>query len=415
MAKTPEELYKERLKRVQDAIALKVVDRVPIAPVIETFPLYYAGITIKEAMNDYNKAAQAWDKFLADFEPDLAWDPIFAYPARVFEILDLKWFRWPGHGVPDNKIYQFVEGEYMKADEYDEFIYDPTQFVLTKYLPRTFGALKGLENLSIRDSMWLGWFNVISAFAMPEVQDALRTLTKAGEELVRWFTFLVGYQEKMKKEMGFPNAWGAFSFVPYDIIGDTLRGTRGIMLDLHRQPDKLLKAIEKVTPIAIEMGVKGARATGIPFVWIWLHKGCKGFMSDEQFRKFYWSGMRDLIVGLVDAGLTPMVYGEGDYTPRLEVIKDVPPGKVAYHFEFLDDMAKAKQVLGDVACILGNVPNWMLVSGTPEDVKDYCKRLIDVVGKGGGLIMDTGALVDEAKPENLKAMFEFTREYGVYK
>lgn len=29
-------------------------------------------------------------------------------------------------------------------------------------------------------------------------------------------------------------------------------------------------------------------------------------------------------------------------------------------------------------------------------------------------MMNTGALVDEAKPENLKAMFEFTKEYGTY-
>jgi hypothetical protein len=47
-------------------------------------------------------------------------------------------------------------------------------------------------------------------------------------------------------------------------------------------------------------------------------------------------------------------------------------------------------------------------------VKAYCKNLIDYVGKDGGFIMDAAAHVTEAKPENLKAMFEFTKEYGVY-
>ena len=414
MPKSAEQLYEERLQRVQDAIALRQPDRVPIAPVVEAFPMYHSGISLKEAMYDYDKAAQAWDAFFADFRPDLAWDPIFAYPAKVFDILDLQWFRWPGHGVPDNRIYQFVEGEYMAADEYDELIFDPTQFVLTKYLPRIFSSLKGLSNLApIRDSMWLGWFNVLPAFTSPEVQEALDNLKKGADELIEWFGHLISYQEKMKNEWGLPTAWGAFSFVPYDILGDTMRGTKGIMLDLYRQPENVVKAVEKLTPIAIEMGVKGTQATGRPFVWIWLHKGCEGFMSDEQFKRFYWPGMRDLIVGLIDEGLTPVVYGEGDYTPRLDVIKDIPPGKVVYHFEYMD-MPRAKEVLGEVACISGNLPNSLLVSGTPDEVRAHCKELIDTVGRGGGYIMDTGALIDEANPENLKAMFEFTKEYGVY-
>jgi uroporphyrinogen-III decarboxylase len=53
--------------------------------------------------------------------------------------------------------------------------------------------------------------------------------------------------------------------------------------------------------------------------------------------------------------------------------------------------------------------------GTVQDVKDYCKKLIDVVGKGGGYILSPRSSTDEVKPENLKAMIEFTKEYGVYR
>ncbi|MBA7473307.1 hypothetical protein ES707_08644 [subsurface metagenome] len=414
MEKTSEELYKERLKRVQDAIELKKPDRVPLVPVIETFPLFYTGITLKEAMNDYDKAAKAFDKFIADFEPDLAWGSICIIPAKVLERLDLKWFRWPGHGLPDNRMYQFVEGEYMKADEYDEFIYDPTHFILTKYLPRIFGSLRVLEKLPpMRNSIWLGWFGTIPAFAMPEIQDALKSIMEAAEELAIWYKVLSEHREKLKK-MGYPMAYGGWAFAPYDLIGDTLRGTRGIMLDLYRQPDKLLKAIEKMTPISIEMGVRATRASGVPFAYIWLHKGCAGFMSDEQFQKFYWPSLRDQIAGFIDAGLTPIVWIEGDYTPRLKYLTDVPRGKVVYHFEVVD-IVKAKETLGGIACINGSVPNSLLISGTPDEVKDYCKMLIDILGKDGGFMMETASLLEEAKPENVKAMFEFTKEYGVYK
>ena len=79
------------------------------------------------------------------------------------------------------------------------------------------------------------------------------------------------------------------------------------------------------------------------------------------------------------------------------------------------DMAKAKETLGKNACLIGNVPSSMLKLGTPQDVKDYCQKLIDTAGNGGGFIMSNGAFFDHAKPENIQAMVDLTKEYGVYK
>ncbi len=79
------------------------------------------------------------------------------------------------------------------------------------------------------------------------------------------------------------------------------------------------------------------------------------------------------------------------------------------------DMAKAKKTLGSVACLAGNVPLDLLAVGTPQQIKDYVKKLIDTCGKGGGFIICNGAFFDHAKPENVKAMVDFTKEYGVYK
>jgi len=79
------------------------------------------------------------------------------------------------------------------------------------------------------------------------------------------------------------------------------------------------------------------------------------------------------------------------------------------------DIHRAKEVLGDTVCFRGNVPVTLLCAATPEDVKAYVKELIDVVGKGGGLMVDCGIWFDEARHENVKAMVDFTKEYGVYK
>ena len=107
------------------------------------------------------------------------------------------------------------------------------------------------------------------------------------------------------------------------------------------------------------------------------------------------------------------MFAEGGYNSRLECISDLPKGRTVWLFDHTD-MSRAKETLGNVACIAGNVPLSLLGTGTPDDVKAYCKKLIDVVGKGGGFIMDSSTTIDDAKPENVRAMIDFTQEYGVY-
>jgi uroporphyrinogen-III decarboxylase len=119
------------------------------------------------------------------------------------------------------------------------------------------------------------------------------------------------------------------------------------------------------------------------------------------------------MVALINEGCNPCPLWEGDCTSRLPIIKDIPMGKACYAFE-ATDMVKAKEVLGDTVCIRGNVPLSILITGTTESIKAYCKKLIDTAGKGGGYIMDAATGLDDAKPENVKVMFEFTREYGIY-
>jgi uroporphyrinogen-III decarboxylase len=118
-----------------------------------------------------------------------------------------------------------------------------------------------------------------------------------------------------------------------------------------------------------------------------------------------------MIMAIVKEDLVPVVYCEGRYNSRLEVLRDVPRGKVVYDFESVD-MFKAKEILGDVACIAGNVPNAMLVGGCPEDVEKYCRSLIEGIGKEGGFMLDAGAIIDNAKVDNLKAMFSSVEKYG---
>lgn len=415
MGKTPEELFREREKRVNDAVQLREPDRVPVMCHSGFFPAYYAGITCKEAMHDRDKVMAAWTKFLQDFEPDMVDNPFSTrFLGAVLDTLDSKQLKWAGHGLGENASYQFLEDEYMKDDEYDQFLFDPTDFIIRTYWPRIFAALKPFASLPplhdiIAYYMGLGKF---AAFGSPPMIRALEVLTEAAKK-AREMLEGAGAWTARCKELGFPLQSGVLTQAPFDTLSDFLRGTRGAMLDLFRRPDKVLATMQKLLPIMLELGLS-AKARGIPRVFIPLHKGLDGFMSPDQFKTFYWPTLKLLIEGLIEENCTPFVFWEGEVGSRLEMIGDIPRGKAVYAFE-RTDMFRAKEILGDQVCLKGNVPVSLLVAGTPDEVGDYCKKLIDGVGKGGGFIMDSSTVIDDAKPENVRAMFDVTKEYGVYR
>lgn len=411
--KSPQELYAERMQRAKDAAALKVPDRVPVFGPYQKYPYTFGGATFKEAMNDYAAARAACHKFVDYFQPDLDFGPIFAYPAKAMETLGWNAFKWPGHGLGDDVMYQYVEGEYMADSEYDEFIFDPSDFMLRKWAPRQFKSMAGLaQTIPWRRFMWSGWMNLPFFWSTPEFQESLRAITAGAEETGKWWASQFQYWEEVKAK-GIPIAYAGWDWPPFDILGDTVRGTRNILADMRRRPGKLHDALEIATQIFIEYG-SGSAGAPLPFCWVWVHKSTREFMSDSQFAEFYWPYLRKGLLALIEKGITPVIYWEADFESRLKHIVDVPPGKIVYHLSNTN-YEKAYDVLGGKVCLMGNVPNIMLLSGTPDDVKAYCKKLIDTVGKDGGLIMDAAVMLDEAKPENLKAMFDFTKEYGVYR
>ena len=407
--------YKERVTRVKDAIQMrKLPDRVPVTILPSMWPVSHAGLTVQEAMYDYDKCSAAFKEFVLEFEPDTHIGSAQFGPGKFYEILDYKLYSWPGHGVAPEHSYQCNEGEYMMADEYDALIQNPSGFFSNVYLPRVFGALEPWSMLPFLPGILEIYgvaYNFIP-FGLPPVQAAYKALFEAGAEALKWAGAVGGLEGELTS-LGFPQALAGFTKAPFDVIGDTLRGTKGIMLDIYRQPNKLIEAMEALTPLMINMGVGQAQMNGRPMVFMPLHKGADGFISDEQFKKFYWPTFRQVMMGLISEGCIPFPALEGHWDSRLEVIQDIPKGKTAWMVD-QSDMVKAKETLGKNACLIGNVSSSMLNLSTPQEVKDYAKKLIDTVGKGGGFIMSNGAFFDHAKPENVKAMVDTAKEYGAY-
>jgi len=420
--KDVERSYKERTRRIADAILLKKPDRIPFMPMWEFFYAKYAGYTCEEVMYDGQKAEDSVIKTVTDLQPDGFEGPIFFMTGPILEAYDSKDVLWPGHGLPVDQAHQFVEGEYMKANEYDAFLEDPSDFMLRYYLPRVSGNLKALATTTpMRENFaYFTTFGGWAGLGTPEglkALDAIRNLAKASFEYASFLGSVIGKLVMM----GFPPWHGSLTEAPFDVLGDTLRGTKGIMLDMYRQPDVLKEACEKTVNIMAQFTMNTARANGNhPIVFIPLHKGTAatrdgkgGFMSLKQFEEFYWPTLRKLMGILIENGFVPNLLCEGDFTSRLEIIRDVPPGTCIYHFEHID-MHKAKKVLGDRVCIRGCVPIHIMTLGTPDDVRKAAKEQIDILGEGGGYIMDTTMASEQVKPENMRALIEFTKEYGVY-
>jgi hypothetical protein len=407
------ELYQKREKRFSDAIALKIPDRVPMELSFGYFPAVYSGITCEAVYYDCDAWLEACKKVLLDFGGDISRvQPYF--PGKVMELINPRSMTWPGHGTSPMHGHQSVEGEFMLANEYDILLGNHTEFMLRNYLPRVSGAMEPLSQLPSFSSPNYGYLPAMSlaeALAKPEIASAIEVLQKAGRELREQRPKMQAFNRELE-ELGFPEYTPGRALAPFDSISDHLRGMRGSMLDLYRQPDKIIETCDMILKKLVDglkPAVPGKNRVGIP-----LHRGSAGFMSIKQFEKFYWPTLKGLIIALVDKGYIPCVAFEGDYTNRLEYLLELPKGKVLAHLD-TTDLFRAKDVLRGHICIAGNIPVSILQTGTPTDVEELVKKQIDYAGKDGGYILSTRSPLDDARADTLKALIQTTEKYGVYR
>ena len=404
--------YKERVTNIIDAIQLKKTPaRIPLLPSFRGFGEVYCGYTHHDIMYDVDKAIDVMTKCTLEFQLDTKAEA-GAQPGRVYEILEDKTHIWPDHGLPaDADGWQYLEKEYMKADEYDAFFEDPSDYQMRTYLPRIWGAADGLTKLSS-----LSEIN-ISCFGQPEVQRALMKLMEAGREALAWQQKMEAANRRLT-EQGFPSLYGRGGGAgpPFSRFGDSLRGTHGIMMYMFRQPKKLIEAMERLVPIVIKRATSSARLGTSPIVDFHLHKAADRLMSDEQFRTFYWGPVHKIIMGIIKEGLLLHLRLEGGFNSRLETMCDLPKGKTIWWLSWETDTARAKEIAGNVACIAGNVPASLIYAGTTQEIASYCQNLVKVAGKGGGYMfaMPQEGIPRNTKVENVWTMLKTIKKYGTY-
>ncbi|MDZ7837324.1 MAG: uroporphyrinogen decarboxylase family protein [Actinomycetota bacterium] len=280
----------------------------------------------------------------------------------------------------------------MKEDEYDLLIESPTEFLANVWMPRISPNLAKIgESNTFRNNM--AWLK--GGIAM------MALLWACGQAV-----------EQLKTECGTVSAIGGILKAPFDILADKLRGFRQVSIDVHRQPDKVEAACEALMPHLLQNAKVTADPTKQVPVTVWLHRApC--FLKN-MYERFFWPTMKELIIKLWEDGLQTLVYAEGNWDKWLKYTEELPEKSIVYHVD-KGDIFEVHKKIGDKFCLSGGVPNDMLAYGSPEEVKEYTKKLIETVGKDGGYVVDAAAILqDDAKVENVKAITDAVLEYGEY-
>ena len=405
------QLYEEREQRVRDVINLKVPDRIPIAVNPDTQA--YTEIPNSAGYYDPVNFKRARRMIALDFEPDMA-DSGIPISGDALTALDVKNRLWPGGPLPGTYDYQAVEGEWMKADEYDIFLKDPADFVIRCVWPRLYGTLAPLSKLPPIGDLFQGFEGLTTLLSSPEFIKMAKKIVAAGKAAER-FRKDIGDGVEDLAQLGFPPIWGlgAIMGAPFDVVSSALRGMQGTMIDMFRRPDKLLAACDMIMDrrIARALPADPARRGNPKRAGMPLWRGDKSFMSEKQFEKFYWPGLKRAMQANIDLGYIAFPFFEAEYGNRLERLLELPKGKFIASIEAVDAV-RAKEILKGHACLYVRIPLAAKVWSF-NDVEKFTKELIDKCGKGGGLMLHMRLPVKGTK-QQYQGLMKNLREYGRY-
>jgi uroporphyrinogen-III decarboxylase len=393
-----QELYQQRLQRYVTAMRNEKPDRVPIRPFVAEFTARYAGYTCQEVAHDYTKAFDAAVKCARDFD----WDAVVPNMVYVWTGLaqagGLRYYGIPGVGMPHTVGFNYIEPAedqaFMRADEYDALIDDPTGFLYNVWLPRV--------------------STEVSAIGAPSTYRNNVGLVKTAMAMLSYFYAFGPQIERLRTECGTVSAISGIFKAPFDILADKLRGYVGLTMDMHTQPEKVLQACEALMPHLCHVGLTTADPKKQVPIGFWMHRGCVPFINPRQFESHYWPTLKPIIEEFWKQGHQTLFYGEGIWDYHYDTIAALPDRSIVFHVD-RGDIFKAHQKFGHKFCLSGGIPNVLLSYGKPDEVRACCRKVLDEVAQDGGYILDASAIMqDDTSVENMRVMTQFVREHGVY-
>jgi hypothetical protein len=368
------------LERIEAAIALEMPDRVPLSPLLDHWAATYAGITNAECMADPEKRIRAILKTAIDFQWDMTYIGDTINPQLLKIGIPLK-LKQPGVDLPENSIHQFDERGYMNTEDYDLL------------------AAEGL----------VPFLAAITTRIYPDMSmESMLTDLEAA-------TMIILEHSRRVQEAGIVPAVGFTILGPSFEYFNYARGITQGFIDLRRQPEKIKSAGKRFAGDLLSVAIESVNRNHIRRVFIGLSRSSPAFISPKQFEEFVLPELEFYAQGFTDAGINVVFHCDTDWSKCLHYFRRFPQGKCLLMLDSFTDIFKAKEVLGDWMAIQGDVPAMLTSDGTKDEVLNYCRRLIENVGAGGGFILGSGcSLPVNAKPENVQALTEAVQERGWY-
>jgi len=360
-----EDNLETRMARVKAAINLEEGDRTPVSLAMGyKFPCRYKGISQGAYFRNRSLGTRAMREV---FDELGGWD-IVAAGGTTTEHRDLveapMIIKVPGKDIGEDEVIQWEEAVIFTEKEYDRII--------------ELGWIEFMKDFYPRFRGWDpdDYHTRIKARAARE----LETLRKS---------------QCYFPDRGYPIYGGGDVFPPLMMLSCSRSMTR-FALDIHRIPDKIQAVMDAMIDDLTRLAIEGAKMAGLQDPWgiptcsLIMERGGAFYFPPKVFERFELPYMKKLVEGLVAEGITPILHFDQDWTPDMPHLKELPRKKFFIQLDSKTDIFKTKEILRDHACIMGDVPPALLSLGTPGEVTAYCRRLIDVVGEGGGLILGVG-------------------------
>lgn len=394
-----EKKYKERQNRYITAMNGGTPDRIPIRFLFQEVAARYAGLSTQQVALDYNLAFECTRKMAEDFGSDAVMLNAIWSNYGVAKAASWKYLYVPGVDIGIDSVLQFGEPSdeaelMMHENEYDEFIKDPTAFIMNKWISRATTRIKpsggtvDFDHNAALISGALAYANYMNAFGPAAA--------------------------KLKYESGIVSANSGMIKAPLDILADKFRGYEGMAIDTIERPKELRKACEALMPHIVANALRGADPEKQVPITIWAHRGCVPFISRDSFNNIFWPTLKPVFEEIISKGYQILFYSEGNWEAHYDALRSLPVGSIIYHLTKGSPELAARK-LKDRFAISGGVSYDVLAHGTPCDVRTHLKELFYWLKDGGGYILDcTSLMLSDIKPENVRAAIDYTLEHGVY-
>jgi hypothetical protein len=362
--KDNEVLFSERLTRINKAVAFDGPDRVPVVLEYSGFAALVTKTPLKAFISSPEKATQTMilaykqigDGDAINYGSFSPYGLSYLFGAKV---------RVPGVDLPSDEIWQVDESELLTRKDYDRIL----------------------------DQGWNRFFRVFLTERI--FDDAEPSLLPANQEKID--------TRKLWREEGVPVLSGGDVTTPFELLCGG-RSLEKFFLDLVEIPEKVMAAMEAILPHLIKRAAKTVAISGCPVFWVGGWRTAPDMISPDMWDRFVWPYFKRIVMAILETGLIPLLHLDSNWERELGRFREFQKGRVIVALDGETDIFKAREILGDHTCLMGDVPATMLAFGTPDEVYHYSRNLIQEIGPEGFILQSGCDIPANAKLENVQAM-----------